>query len=154
MAYAKLEFPTFDIYIQKLSVLLGRRPAAPRGRQGAVAREAPAAADKAVQSPEVKIEDFVHDTDLASKPAPVVKASSPGKSASAAATPTSAAADEVADIDLGSIRAISRHHARVFFDTSIGQWAIGVIGRNGVVIDDRWHGAAEVVPLDKRCVAL
>ncbi|GAA6051047.1 hypothetical protein JCM3770_005472 [Rhodotorula araucariae] len=34
-AYAKLEFPSFDIYIQKLSVTIGRRPAAPAARPSA-----------------------------------------------------------------------------------------------------------------------
>ncbi|GAA5941187.1 hypothetical protein JCM3775_006644 [Rhodotorula graminis] len=36
-AYAKLEFPSFDIYIQKLSVTIGRRPAAPPSRSPASA---------------------------------------------------------------------------------------------------------------------
>lgn len=36
-AYAKLEFPSFDIYIQKLSVTIGRRPAAPSFRSHAAA---------------------------------------------------------------------------------------------------------------------
>jgi len=54
------------------------------------------------------------------------------------------------DVDLGPIKAVSRHHARLFFNQQWGQWALEVKGRNGAVIDNRWRSRNEVVMLNHR----
>lgn len=54
------------------------------------------------------------------------------------------------DVDLGNIKAVSRDHARVYFDQTLGSWAITVNGRNGVVVDGRWRARGETAPLRKR----
>ncbi|KAK4054472.1 Pre-rRNA-processing protein fhl1 [Microbotryomycetes sp. JL201] len=47
------------------------------------------------------------------------------------------------DIDLGPIRAVSRQHARLFYDYDTGSWAIEVLGRNGLVVDGKWTAKGE-----------
>lgn len=54
------------------------------------------------------------------------------------------------DIDLGPIRAVSRQHARLYFDYEMGGWAIEVLGRNGVVVEGKWKAKGEREPLSKR----
>lgn len=56
------------------------------------------------------------------------------------------------DIDLGPIRAVSRQHARLYFDYELGGWAIEVLGRNGVVVEGTWKAKGEKEPLGKRFV--
>ncbi|KAK4693521.1 hypothetical protein P7C70_g8908, partial [Phenoliferia sp. Uapishka_3] len=279
-AYAKLEFPTFDIYIQKLSVIVGRRPApakeavpAPAPRVSSV--QPPTPSDSKREESEshangVKLEDFVNgmgeearregqllqvkveqpleglimevkQEDVAfpqpslapdsgsgspvgaapfsefirSSPPPSViqpsnssadaynAASNPPLTADALATaaetrdlldmltlavaegnqsqhfdnqtpvqapsepasaPEAASIAESAsgfaplppprqiltDIDLGPIRAVSRQHARLYFDYELGQWAIEVLGRNGVVVEGKWKAKGEREGLGKR----
>lgn len=255
-AYAKLEFPTFDMYIQKLSVIIGRRPApvvvvASPILTGEVdgARESEALDAKPV---EVKLEDFVvgleddlhaplgeglgltvhaeeqaikleeplvispgkadelklfvtpcsptasaavdegphsgDQTEVAVDLSEFLKSSSPtspsmldskvilpplptstspikvaspqlvaavekvsvSEPAPAVATPEPAAI--MTDIDLGPIRAVSRQHARLYFDYELGSWAIEVLGRNGVVVEGKWKAKGEKESLGKRCV--
>ncbi|KAI5480616.1 forkhead box protein J2/J3 [Pseudohyphozyma bogoriensis] len=112
-AYAKLEFPTFDIYIQKLSVIVGRRPA------GASAAPAP--------------------------PPPPADGDGAANGADPAAPPPI-----TTDIDLGPIRAVSRQHARLYFDYEMGGWALEVLGRNGVVVEGKWKAKGEREGLGKR----
>lgn len=275
-AYAKLEFPTFDIYIQKLSVVVGRRPAAPK--EPAPSVPAPPASAQTPSSNraesesrpdgEVKLEDFVmmgieeevkkeeepqvknevadgiilevkkeelalphlsltpssqapspagdddpfseflrssppppvlavtsQPLDLPSVPLPPPDSNRPTdaetkdlldllslaveeskEAAEAARRPTEtvsppapaepspvppetpvapAAAPQVdaanlTDIDLGPIRAVSRQHARLYFDYELGQWAIEVLGRNGVVVEGTWKAKGEREGLGKR----
>lgn len=54
------------------------------------------------------------------------------------------------DVDLGNIKAVSRDHARLYFDHDLGSWALTVHGRNGVVVEGRWKAKGETVPLRKR----
>ncbi|KAM0752872.1 hypothetical protein T439DRAFT_354346 [Meredithblackwellia eburnea MCA 4105] len=301
-AYAKLEFPSFDIYIQKLSVVIGRRPAAakdpnaknninnlnsnvasamtPAPSGGVLASGSPAAAPapQDLRLEGVKLEDFVmmgveddvkpaeekkpdvslvkeeQPTDASllevkndhvpklsvtpsspggvnplsdfirtSPPPPIpqqlsalaetpssktnestattdaetrdllnmltlaveedkqaVAASTPSTSISSSAAPTvptimstpapapvlapspalqtpapnsvtaAEAAASLTDIDLGPIRAVSRQHARLYFDYEMGQWAIEVLGRNGVVVEGTWRAKGEKERLGKR----
>jgi hypothetical protein len=58
------------------------------------------------------------------------------------------------DVDLGSIKAVSRNHARLFFDSTINprtgltnSWSIEVKGRNGLVLDGQWRAKGEVCRL-------
>lgn len=285
-AYAKLEFPTFDIYIQKLSVIVGRRPAATVApaavspSPGNVSNGAifdgvgSLPGDVGLEESEVKLEDFfigmeddrkqrldeeeepkikMEEPSVApgflltpsspqaieaaseardfseflksSPPSPVSKAlplaettenkaleptfapepleekpnaeavvdASASSSVSVEATPTitsdSAAFDSkpldvptpfvasgealqldganslpfdpshtfvpapqpiLTDIDLGPIRAVSRQHARLYFDYELGGWAIEVLGRNGVVVEGTWKARGEREILSKR----
>jgi hypothetical protein len=250
-AYAKLEFPTFDMYIQKLSVIIGRRPAVvipPVVTNSALVSpvvQSAALSVDAVKATEVKLEDFVigfepsHGAEAVSSVAAkldevvgvlerfvksevdvpllsLTPSSQPGSptnrttlldlSPSAGSTPvlsastlppkietttTSITADidptiaslslidsiptpseilapplanvpdvvpvveEVApvittDIDLGPIRAVSRQHARLYFDYELGGWAIEVLGRNGVVVEGTWKAKGEKESLGRR----
>lgn len=287
-AYAKLEFPTFDIYIQKLSVIVGRRPAATvapaavsptpgNGLSGTAFDGAGSLpGDVELEKSEVKLEDFfigmeddkkqrLDEVDepkikmeepsaapgflltpsspqameaapeardfseflKSSPPSPVSRTlplaegavnqaleptfapepleekptseiaveTAQSSSVSAEATPT-IASDSLAfdlkpldvptpfvdsvgalpledsnllpfdpnhsfasapppiltDIDLGPIRAVSRQHARLYFDYELGGWAIEVLGRNGVVVEGTWKAKGEIEILSKRLV--
>lgn len=271
-AYAKLEFPSLDIYIQKLSIIVGRRPAGANvGSQmnlssvpvsnAAISSTPFAAPAPALPSVEqsVKLEDFVIGMDeevkkeedqkgvenlavvveeayikqepgevlapemvpqlsitpsspqagsdrpnnadesfsefvkSTSPPPPTssgfptaqetsdlldllaeatadASSSQPSTSVSAAQaqlatesplpTPTPipstpqalplAPSSTVTDIDLGPIRAVSRQHARLYFDYEMGGWAIEVLGRNGVVVEGKWKAKGEKEGLGKR----
>ncbi|KAG0150752.1 hypothetical protein CROQUDRAFT_37937 [Cronartium quercuum f. sp. fusiforme G11] len=54
------------------------------------------------------------------------------------------------DVDLGPIRAVSRRHARIYFDWARGRWTLSVAGRNGCVVDGRWRARGEVLALGAR----
>lgn len=56
------------------------------------------------------------------------------------------------DVDLGPIRAVSRRHARIYFDWARGRWTLSVAGRNGCVVDGRWRARGEVLALGSRSV--
>lgn len=56
----------------------------------------------------------------------------------------------ITDIDLGPIRAVSRQHARLYFDYDLGSWAIEVLGRNGVVVEGTWKAKGEKEKLGRR----
>ncbi|KAI8443696.1 hypothetical protein BY996DRAFT_4278032 [Phakopsora pachyrhizi] len=58
--------------------------------------------------------------------------------------------EELIDVDLGPIRAVSRKHSKVYFNWHFGAWVLEVLGRNGCVIDGRWKAKGEVVPLRSR----
>ncbi|CAH7681717.1 expressed protein [Phakopsora pachyrhizi] len=60
--------------------------------------------------------------------------------------------EELIDVDLGPIRAVSRKHSKVYFNWHFGAWVLEVLGRNGCVIDGRWKAKGEVVPLRSRYV--
>jgi hypothetical protein len=254
-AYAKLEFPTFDIYIQKLSVIIGRRPAvvvppspvvplavdggaigrsrsisgsgSVLGRRASSIAEAPVMEGPASEEERVKMEEFLMggllngegedapkaDAGTMEPPTPTkvvpakeedvkVKVEEPSNaiefseflksspslgptpSISLPVLPPVAALDLVTpplpvtavdvplppspplpvapllpvapvittDIDLGPIRAVSRQHARLYFDTEMGGWALEVLGRNGVVVEGTWRAKGEKQVLGKRCV--
>lgn len=241
-AYAKLEFPTFDMYIQKLSVIIGRRPAVVV--PSPVSPVLPSEPVQVEARAEVKLEDFVvglaedepgeegslmergaEEVRLAEEiiPNAIVKTeldlptlsftpssppASPGadarstsqlnastftplplqvesiatstvESSSAvvstpalppithlepnsvtSAVPAPPAAPTVqiipaivTDIDLGPIRAVSRQHARLYFDYELGGWAIEVLGRNGVVVEGTWKAKGEKESLGRRFVS-
>ena len=237
-AYAKLEFPTFDMYIQKLSVIIGRRPApaVPVAVSPSIGNADLSLLTIAEGEPskrkveEVKLEDFVRvEEDVVQPPteglgllgavaavvesvaeapkavtllitpssppaedhkgdetaldiAQFLKSSSPTAPALISADPAPAseadkkpiiqeldakidpppavapapdtAASLVTDIDLGPIRAVSRQHARLYFDYELGSWAIEVLGRNGVVVEGTWKAKGEIGTLGRRSVFL
>ncbi|BGP16441.1 hypothetical protein JCM10213_004003 [Rhodosporidiobolus nylandii] len=198
-AYAKLEFPSFDIYIQKLSVTIGRRPASAAPPPPAldtsqladyilglsapqITEEKTLALFNLAPQPTSKGKENAVDESLADflrispPPAPPVVAPAhishptplfPSASASAALPPvpsTSAASTQsatapttpvepsppVTDVDLGPIRAVSRQHAKLYFDYDAGSWAIEVLGRNGVVVEGKWRAKGQRVALVKK----
>ena len=58
------------------------------------------------------------------------------------------------DVDLGPIKAVSRQHARLFFDDTINpksgltnSWSLEVKGRNGLVLDGKWRAKGEIARL-------
>lgn len=58
------------------------------------------------------------------------------------------------DVDLGPIKAVSRNHARLFFDDTINaksgltnSWSLEVKGRNGLVLDGKWRAKGEIARL-------
>ncbi|SCZ88623.1 BZ3500_MvSof-1268-A1-R1_Chr2-1g04530 [Microbotryum saponariae] len=206
-AYAKLEFATSDFYIQKLSVVVGRRPAAAMGTSAS-----PAPLGLTGNGSSIKLEDFSMEagetqillregteaakgdtldgrndasTSETSIPVPQIEVTpnSPGPSIGASqpqfATGTDISATgpastskpngttpierqdsnlsakgittpALADIDLGPIRAVSRHHARIYFSEKKGRWKVEVLGRNGVVVDGQWKGKGERATLKHR----
>ncbi|GJN90702.1 hypothetical protein Rhopal_003716-T1 [Rhodotorula paludigena] len=196
-AYAKLEFPSFDIYIQKLSVIIGRRPAAPPASPAfpvlplddarsagmsledyilsltsetpAVKKEetlatidpntpapavSPKGKEKAVDDP---FSEFVQSSPppasyiAASAPlAPASTASAVQPAAPCPAQPVEAPAPLQTDVDLGPLRAVSRQHARLYFDYDAGSWAVEVLGRNGVVVEGKWRAKGQKVLLVKK----
>ncbi|GAA5828894.1 hypothetical protein JCM11251_005911 [Rhodosporidiobolus azoricus] len=191
-AYAKLEFPSFDIYIQKLSVTIGRRPASmiPTGSETKTVapvsaqladyilglgeptikrEETPAAAQSGTQT-SVKGKEKAGDQSVEELSAPCSPADQPSASpascqpvastsaASVLAPPapqalavdSPAPASTVTDVDLGPIRAVSRQHARLYFEFDVGAWVIEVLGRNGVVVEGKWRAKGQKVLLTKK----
>ncbi|KDE08905.1 hypothetical protein MVLG_01000 [Microbotryum lychnidis-dioicae p1A1 Lamole] len=206
-AYAKLEFATSDFYIQKLSVIVGRRPAAAMATSASLAP-----LGLTGNGTSIKLEDFSMEagetqsllregTEAAkgdaldgkndastsatsiSVPQIEVTSNSPGPSIGASqpqfatGTDTSATGPAstsnlngttpierldsnlsvkstktpaLADIDLGPIRAVSRHHARIYFSEKKGRWKVEVLGRNGVLVDGQWKGKGERATLKHR----
>lgn len=63
------------------------------------------------------------------------------------------------DVDLGPIKAVSRDHARLFFDSDVNPatgcsngWSLEVKGRNGLVLNERWRAKGEIVRVGNRWV--
>jgi hypothetical protein len=156
-AYAKLEFAEgFDFYIQTLSVTIGRRPPRPPQQQqtepeGFVGVDslADSLAISPVLRPVVSAERATspveplpsaggsHCPEFSTTPSPFLK---PSKAPSAVTV----------DVDLGPIKAVSRDHARLYFDYQRSAWVLEVRGRNGVVVDGRWRARGEKVVLNQR----
>lgn len=197
-AYAKLEFSFLNFYIQKLSVIIGRRP--PPAPAPAPVKPANAAEAKdetlgvagldplslelgdingllsqmQAQS-QLQSGDSLNEIKLDGD-APSAAASAGGLALpqfglpqqpadEAVQAPAATAAQATAnskihvDVDLGPIKAVSRDHARLFFDTEIDPrtgfsygWSIEVRGRNGLVVDGSWKAKDEVVRLNNGSV--
>ncbi|GAA5880357.1 hypothetical protein JCM16303_003911 [Sporobolomyces ruberrimus] len=197
-AFAKLEFDHFDIYIQKLSVVLGRRPAATWSRKASlVSQDSYKPPVPANGTPPIKEEETASTFPFSASPVPVgpspsikgkekavadesvadnsfsefIKSSPPTTSTSGlvpepeipelsltetgdstaliASTskllpdPAPLPIQSATDIDLGSRRAISRQHARLYYDHEVGGWILEVLGRNGVVIEGHWRAKGQ-----------
>ncbi|KWU47237.1 hypothetical protein RHOSPDRAFT_28200 [Rhodotorula sp. JG-1b] len=191
-AYAKLEFPSFDIYIQKLSVTIGRRPASALANLPSPsvplslddARNAGVSLEDYIlglsdNPPSIKKEDsltphelnglspkeldkgkgkarevdpfaeFVRATSPSDGSKPAVEAKSAFSPALAPSKPP-VPATTLTDVDLGPLRAVSRQHAKLFFDYEIGAWVLEVLGRNGVVVEGSWRAKGEKAILTKK----
>ena len=145
-AYARLEFAAAegdgqmaDFYVAQLDVIIGRRP--------------PLELNHATLSPSL------------AHPTSATRSTSPGadEEPSPLLLPTTRASlldlrkpdpstDVRVDLDLGPIKAVSRQHARLYFDYTTAAWALDVLGRNGVVVDGRWRAKGEKAILHHRSV--
>ncbi|BGP24900.1 proteophosphoglycan ppg4 [Rhodotorula toruloides] len=188
-AFAKLEFPSFDIYIQKLSVTIGRRPVTPLASTSAAAGPSVPLSLEEAQKAGISLEEYILNLDpsalsaiesvttpasvkgkekaiddplsdflVASPPPPSTSILANGARTSTSeksrtpSTPSTPhpASSPVTDVDLGPLRAVSRQHARLYFDFDAGAWTIEVLGRNGVVVEGHWRAKGETVVLTKR----
>jgi hypothetical protein len=145
-AYAKLEFSEgFDFYIQTLSVTIGRRP--PRTTPLEPEDLAP---DPLSISPVLR--PVISAERATSPPSEPPLTSNPKYSATPSPflRPTRPTQQIHVDVDLGPIKAVSRDHARLYFDYPRSAWALEVKGRNGVVVDGRWRARGEQIVLNHR----
>ncbi|BGP32337.1 Pre-rRNA-processing protein fhl1 [Rhodotorula toruloides] len=188
-AFAKLEFPSFDIYIQKLSVTIGRRPVTPRASGSAAAgpsvplsleeaqkagisleeyilnldpsalsRVEPLATPASIKGKEKAVDDPLAHFLIMSPPPHTAPAVANGASTSTSENSQTPSAPSTphpdfstfTDVDLGPLRAVSRLHARLYYDFDAGAWAIEVLGRNGVVIEGKWRAKGQKVVLTKK----
>ena len=201
-AYAKLEFPFFNFYIQKLSVTIGRRP--PASRQSSVPKHHTHLLKEDPESrpdgnvkldalePSPKLEHSQMHDEVKNETPEIdqykpphdddIPAAAPARSGSASGsdglrhndtqhhvnelnTVTEATTSLLpcpgnkvnVDVDLGPIKAVSRDHARLFFDTtaransrSSNGWSLEVRGRNGLVLDGKWKAKGEISRLTNR----
>lgn len=53
----------------------------------------------------------------------------------------------VVDVDLGSAKAISRKHAKIFYNFGTQRFELSVLGRNGAFVDDKFVETGSTVPL-------
>lgn len=56
-------------------------------------------------------------------------------------------AQSIVDIDLGPIKAISRKHAKIFYNFGTQRFELSVLGRNGAFVDDDFVELGSTVPL-------
>ncbi|KAH9943136.1 uncharacterized protein BXZ73DRAFT_87535 [Epithele typhae] len=54
------------------------------------------------------------------------------------------------DVDLGSLKSVSRLHARIEYDENEERFVLVVLGRNGAWVDGVWSGSGSKVPLGDR----
>jgi hypothetical protein len=54
---------------------------------------------------------------------------------------------EHVDVDLGSLKSVSRNHARIIYLSDLGSFCLEIFGRNGVWIDNRFYVRGSTVPL-------
>lgn len=51
------------------------------------------------------------------------------------------------DVDLGSVKAISRKHAKIFYNFGTQRFELSILGRNGAFVDDEFIETGSTVPL-------
>lgn len=51
------------------------------------------------------------------------------------------------DVDLGPVKAISRRHAKIFYNFGTQRFEMSVLGRNGAFVDDTFIDSGSTVPL-------
>lgn len=56
---------------------------------------------------------------------------------------------EHVDIDLGSLKSVSRNHAKIEYRSDLGQFCLEIFGRNGAWVDDRYYVKGTIVPLSQ-----
>jgi forkhead box protein K len=68
-------------------------------------------------------------------------------------SPSSSTATPQIDIDLGSLKSVSRLHANIEYDEAEERWVLAVHGRNGAWVDGVWIQPGKRTPLNERCVS-
>ena len=68
-------------------------------------------------------------------------------------SPSSSTAAPQIDVDLGSLKSVSRLHANIEYDESEERWVLVVHGRNGAWVDGVWIQPGKRAPLNERCVS-
>ena len=68
-------------------------------------------------------------------------------------TPSSSE-NPLVDVDLGSLKSVSRLHAKIEYDEDEERFVLHVMGRNGAWVDGVWSGSGGKVPLGDRSVTL
>lgn len=68
-------------------------------------------------------------------------------------SPSSSTAAPQIDIDLGSLKSVSRLHANIEYDEAEARWALAVHGRNGAWVDGVWIQPGKRAPLNERHVS-
>lgn len=53
----------------------------------------------------------------------------------------------IVDVDLGSVKAISRKHAKIFYNFGTQRFELSVLGRNGAFVDEEFIETGTTVPL-------
>lgn len=144
-AYARLEFAQddgqiADFYVAQLDVIIGRRPPLELSHAALSPSLAPPTSATRSTSPGGDEE-----------PSPLLL---PTTRASLSLRKPDPSTDVRVDLDLGPIKAVSRQHARLYFDYTTAAWALDVLGRNGVVVDGRWRAKGEKAIMHHRSVAL
>ena len=66
-------------------------------------------------------------------------------------TPSSSDQPQV-DVDLGSLKSVSRLHAKIEYEEEEEKFMLHVMGRNGAWVDGVWSGSGSKVPLGDRYV--
>lgn len=69
-------------------------------------------------------------------------------------SPSSSTAAPQIDIDLGSLKSVSRLHANIEYDEAEDRWVLVVHGRNGAWVDGVWIQPGKRAPLNERRVIL
>jgi forkhead box protein K len=69
-------------------------------------------------------------------------------------SPSSSTAAPQIDIDLGSLKSVSRLHANIEYDEAEERWVLVVHGRNGAWVDGVWIQPGKRAPLNERHVSL
>lgn len=67
-------------------------------------------------------------------------------------SPSSSTAAPQIDIDLGSLKSVSRLHANIEYDEAEERWVLVVHGRNGAWVDGVWIQPGKRAPLNERRV--
>ncbi|KAK9466558.1 fork head domain-containing protein [Lipomyces arxii] len=108
-AYARLDFASFTFYVQTLQVVMGRHVENHQGQ-----RHGPNPGDR---------------TSLGRAP-------SKGADIETANKPTPVGVNGAIDVHLGTAKAISRRHAKIFYNFANQRFEFSVLGRNGAFVDD------------------
>lgn len=93
--------------------------------------------------PAVKPEPFDGGSSL---PSPSLSSAAP------ATTPPPMLPSQGVDVDLGALKSVSRHHARIAFRPEEGAFVLEVLGRNGCWVDDQYFAKGSQVLLSPRSV--
>ncbi|KAK9493220.1 fork head domain-containing protein [Lipomyces doorenjongii] len=115
-AYARLDFASFTFYVQTLQVVMGRR----------------------VESAHNNHQDGPNGTDATGTPGERSRSRTPSKPANAdnATKPSAGGGNGAIDVHLGTAKAISRRHAKIFYNFANQRFEFSVLGRNGAFVDD------------------